>query len=276
MPVLPVLQTSTGIAFDLASPKPAMISAVDLAVHLSRINRFCGATSWCEWSVAQHSLLTSIYVEESSTGDLATRTKEERDLIVAALLHDAAEAVCQDLPAPMRRAIVLATRCDCGYGTTSDPYEEVLRDVEIAIAAWADIDPNLFSCPTVRNADLRMLATERELFVARPWIKEWSDLPDPYVRVADLQAPPDIRIASSLAQPLDDGAPRNVLANASALRWMPLPPFQAAGQFMARLSELRPDLVENDPAARRPMPWTSWPKWADDVARAMQAAGVIS
>jgi len=263
---MPASQTCTG-RFDYANPDPKSISPIDLAVHLSRINRFLGGTSWCEWSVAQHCLLASIMVEEVNGADV--ETPEGRDLALDALLHDATEAYYGDMPAPLQLAMRQEAMANPGNGVST--YEVLYRRGEAVVAAWAGRTPADFNTDLIKHVDLRMLATERHLFIAGPWIPDWIDLPDAYVTHHDLQAPADLVIASSIVKPLDDGAPQRILANRNALMWMPMQPHEAAGQWFARLHQLRPDLTEA--YGRQAMPWLRWPKWAADVVEARQRAG---
>lgn len=174
------MQTHTGRAFsyeDLLAGRSVDINAVDIAVSLSRVNRFLGHTTQRTWSVAQHSLAMSYYVPA--------------DLALTALLHDSAEAYVGDLPAPLRWMMRdLAKR---SHHTSH--YELIEQEVSAAIEHWAGLADGAFRSPAIKQADLRMLATERDLFMA-PQPAEWIPLPSPFDhqlhRVLWLDRHPDI------------------------------------------------------------------------------------
>lgn len=149
------IQTYTGIAFDLIDPQPGMVEIKDIAHALAHQCRFMGHTGRF-YSVAEHSLLVAERVppEDAFEG----------------LMHDATEAYCADLAAPIKRLPDLA-----GYRR----FEKLIRGV---IALRFGLQPEL--PPSVVEADLRMLMTEvREMH--RPPPKKWGVPFEPY---------PDIRI----------------------------------------------------------------------------------
>lgn len=77
----------SGVVIDFKSPKTNMIKPADIAAALGKICRFGGQISHF-YSVAQHSIL----VEHLAPHELKR----------AALLHDAAEAYCQDIISPLK------------------------------------------------------------------------------------------------------------------------------------------------------------------------------
>lgn len=134
--------TSTGKHFDFVNPLPEQIDIIDIANGLSRICRFSGQ---CRefYSVAQH----SIRVSQLVPGDLA----------LEGLLHDAAEAYCQDLPTPLKALL--------------PDYQEIERRVQEAIQATFGLPP-WTRRHRIEQADLQMLATERRDLMpadAEPW-----------------------------------------------------------------------------------------------------------
>lgn len=159
------MQTHTGRAFsyeDLLAGRDVAIDPTDIAVSLSRVNRFLGHTTHRSWSVAQHSLAMSAYVAPEHA--------------LAALLHDAAEAYVGDLPAPLRwtmRELAKASR-------TISYYEHIECLVSIAIERWAGLEDGAFRRAEIKEADLRMLATERDLFMFAPQPADWIPLPPPF------------------------------------------------------------------------------------------------
>lgn len=87
--------TYTGRRVDIPSPKPGQVCIADVATHLSRIARFSGATQY-PWCVAAHSLHCAALAEAEGF---------PREAQLAALLHDAHEAYCSDIPSPFKEAV---------------------------------------------------------------------------------------------------------------------------------------------------------------------------
>ena len=79
--------TNSGKHFDFADPQPDQIDILDIAQGLANECRYAGQ---CRvfYSVAQHSFLASQIVNPR--------------LALEALLHDAAEAYCKDIPRPLK------------------------------------------------------------------------------------------------------------------------------------------------------------------------------
>lgn len=137
----PWIQTFSGLAFDLAAPDPSMVAIKDIAQALSNQCRFAGHVKRF-YSVAEHSLYVSRVVP--------------RDLARLALLHDAAEAYSQDVTRPLKALI------------------PDFRALEHRI--WGAVRLRLGLPETlpgeIKEADLRMLATEAEYLLSsppRPW-----------------------------------------------------------------------------------------------------------
>jgi len=89
----------SGRRLDLLDPSPLDVEIEDIALGLSRVARWNGQTVGAHpFSVAQHSLLVV---------DLLTarRARAESRLLLAGLLHDAAEYVTSDLITPFKNAI---------------------------------------------------------------------------------------------------------------------------------------------------------------------------
>jgi 5'-deoxynucleotidase YfbR-like HD superfamily hydrolase len=121
----------SGRYFDLLRPKDAEpISAEEIAHALSNICRFTGHTKRF-YSVAQHSVLVSLIVP----GEHA----------LAGLLHDAAEALLGDVSTPLKALL--------------PDYRDIESSLEEDIFFSFGVDFPLH--PSVKAADLRMLATER-------------------------------------------------------------------------------------------------------------------
>jgi uncharacterized protein len=143
------LQTHTGVAFELDAPTADMVRAYDIAFALSHQSRFFGHAG--PYSVGQHCLLVCNRVAQAT---------DDRDLALAALLHDAAEAYCGDIASPLKRML-------------GSVYREIEDRVARAIAEAFGFDSALLKHPLIVEADLRALATEaRDLMVAPP--KDWG------------------------------------------------------------------------------------------------------
>ena len=85
-----VIQTYSGLAFDILHPDPEKISIIDIAHSLSMICRFTGHSRHF-YSVATHSLLCS------SLGSIFGN-----EMAFACLMHDAQEAYVSDLATPIK------------------------------------------------------------------------------------------------------------------------------------------------------------------------------
>jgi hypothetical protein len=98
------LETVTGQLVNVSNPDPATISIEDIAWGLSRMSRFCGQTvTAVAYNVAQHSLFVANEVEDiikNSNSQLPPH--RHSDIVLKALLHDAAEAYTGDLPSPVK------------------------------------------------------------------------------------------------------------------------------------------------------------------------------
>jgi len=91
----------SGRRLDLLDPSPLDIEIEDIAHGLSRVARWNGQTKgrWA-FSVAQHSLLVLDLVEQ-------LRPKANKQLRLAALLHDSPEYVVGDLITPFKSSVGL-------------------------------------------------------------------------------------------------------------------------------------------------------------------------
>lgn len=87
--------TVSGKKVSINNPTESMIEIRDIAHALSKLCRFGGHTS-SFYSVAQHSYL--VY-------RLAHYQNEPSDILLAALMHDATEAYCQDVIKPLKNII---------------------------------------------------------------------------------------------------------------------------------------------------------------------------
>ncbi|EIH0466459.1 HD family hydrolase [Escherichia coli] len=124
------IQTLSGKKFDYINSTADDIDIEDIANALSNICRFAGHLPEF-YSVAQHSVLCSQIVQP--------------EFAFEALMHDAAEAYVQDLPAPLKRLL--------------PEYQRIETMVDDLIRSKYALPANQTS--VVKYADLIMLATER-------------------------------------------------------------------------------------------------------------------
>lgn len=133
--------TRSGKHFDFADPQPDQIAIGDIAWGLSHECRFAGQCIGF-YSVAQHSLRASLIVPP--------------EFALEALLHDASEAYCKDIPMPLK--------------TMLPDYKAIEQRVDAAIRARFGLPAECSAA--VKHADLILLATERRDLMpwdATPW-----------------------------------------------------------------------------------------------------------
>ena len=123
------IQTFSGKHFNYLDIQQDAIEIEDIANALSNICRFAGHLPEF-YSVGQHSVLTSQLVPQ--------------EFALEALLHDAAEAYLQDIPAPLKRLL--------------PDYRAIEDQVDAAIRQKFGLPAEQH--PTVKYADLVMLASE--------------------------------------------------------------------------------------------------------------------
>jgi len=125
-----ITQTHSGKMIDLLNPDPYLIDINDIAHALANICRFNGH---CRefYSVANHSLLVSLNVPPADA--------------LAGLMHDATEAYCGDMIAPLKAAM--------------PAYKDVEAGLWDAIA-WRYRLPDELPA-SVKRADKVLLATEQ-------------------------------------------------------------------------------------------------------------------
>nr|WP_318380469.1 HD family hydrolase [uncultured Enterobacter sp.]DAL63537.1 MAG TPA_asm: putative hydrolases of HD superfamily [Caudoviricetes sp.] len=136
------IQTLSGKHFDYLNAQTDDVDIEDIATALSNICRFAGHLPEF-YSVAQHSVLCSQIVPT--------------EYAFEALLHDAAEAYCLDIPAPLKRLL--------------PDYRRIETLVDDLIRSKFGLP--LHQSDLVKYADLTMLATERrdlEIDDGTPWL----------------------------------------------------------------------------------------------------------
>lgn len=133
--------TATGRHFSYLDPRAEDIHILDIAQGLASEARYNGHTRGF-YSVAQHAWLASQIVP--------------RGLALEALLHDATEAYCKDIPRPLKELL--------------PDYQEIEARVDVTIRAAFGLPVSMSS--EVKRADLILLATERRDLMpedATPW-----------------------------------------------------------------------------------------------------------
>ncbi|MHC0464558.1 HD family hydrolase [Kosakonia cowanii] len=124
------IRTFTGKRFDYLTATVDDIDIEDIANALSNVCRFNGHLPEF-YSVAQHSVLCSLIVPVEHAFE--------------ALMHDAAEAYVQDIPAPLKALLP-------DYRRIEDQVDDLIRN-KFGLPAE--------HTPVIKYADLTMLATER-------------------------------------------------------------------------------------------------------------------
>lgn len=160
------MQTYTGRAFTPLAPRAEDIDLLDIAHALSNQCRFAGHTNRF-YSVAEH----SVYVSRVVPSHLAT----------LALLHDAAEAYCVDVPRPIKPHLV-------GY----DDIETAVMNAVCArfrLAHFAHDYSAPRDWPIIKAADDAVLAAERDQIMG-PAPREWAPLPEPPAGLYIAAVPP--------------------------------------------------------------------------------------
>jgi len=135
------MQTATGKQFWPLDPRPEEVDILDIAAALSKLCRYNGHCDW-PYSVAQH----SVYVSHQVPAEHA----------LAALLHDATEAYCADVPRPLKPFLA-------GYADIEQRIWEV-------IAERFGLPRELPEC--VKAADNAVLLAEKDQ-IMRPAPADW-------------------------------------------------------------------------------------------------------
>ncbi len=145
------IQTASGGRFYPLDPKVEDVCIEDIAHALHLVCRFTGHVSKF-YSVAQHSIIVASQVPEADR--------------LWGLMHDASEAYIADIASPLKRTPEFA-----GY-----------REIEARIMrvicrrfGMSEQEP-----ASIREADLRVLATEKRDLMPRSETGTWGDLPEPF------------------------------------------------------------------------------------------------
>ena len=146
-------QTFTGKQFWPCDPRPEDVCLEDIAHALSLQCRFAGH---CRefYSVAEHSVRVSWLIEAWNVREGYAGAWRFTSCL-AALLHDASEAYCIDVPRPLKPYLA--------------GYKAIEAGVMSALERWAGLNPGACSVPAIKHADEVLLRTEaRDLMSAPP------------------------------------------------------------------------------------------------------------
>lgn len=139
-------ETWSGRVVDLCNLHYSDVDPMDLAVHLSRINRFNGGTTR-PWSVAEHSI---------AVADECEKRASDRDKLQArlyGLLHDAHEAYIGDLTRTLQRLL---------SAEANQQIEKIKANIDVAILTRFSLPygfPERF-CKTLQAVDDCVAKTE--------------------------------------------------------------------------------------------------------------------
>lgn len=139
------IRLNSGGHFDFVHPMSSEFTIKDIALGLSRLNRFLGQTR-VPYSVARHSVNVSYLVPPEQS--------------LAGLLHDAAEAFLGDVPTPLKAAL-------------GNAFRDLEFRVEAAVFMRLGVTPYT---PEIKYADLVLLATEREWLLDNDPGEDWPVL----------------------------------------------------------------------------------------------------
>jgi hypothetical protein len=156
------LANRTGI--DLVVPRAADIDFTVLAEHLSKENRYNGATPNVAYSVAEHSVRGA---------DAIIAETADRTLAAYFLLHDGAEAFLKDDTTPKKQALAEIAHLSFGIlaAQVMAVFDELTERFDVAIHAAADLPwpPPPETKAKIKHWDVRMFVTEwRDLMGSLP------------------------------------------------------------------------------------------------------------
>lgn len=148
------LTTCTGKMIDLLDPKAGDIDFAVIAEHLSKANRYCGATRGIVYSVAEHSVRCAD----------AALLKGDGNLAAYLLCHDMHEAFLGDDTTPKKRALahIAETQFGALAGHIRQSFDALTDRLDVAIheAAGLSWPPNSGLQAAIKRFDTIMLATE--------------------------------------------------------------------------------------------------------------------
>lgn len=151
------IQTYSGRRFWPLDPRAEEVCIEDIAHALALQCRFAGHCR-VHYSIAEHSVRVAARLKSLGL---------PRQLVLAALLHDASEAYLVDIPRPLKH-----------WSELGALYKKAEERVQLVIEQWAHLPERLTMDPAIKLADRVLLATEaRDLMKLEP--NSWSEMPPP-------------------------------------------------------------------------------------------------
>jgi len=166
------IQTFTGLEVNPLDLKPEDIDIIDIAHALSMKCRF-GGHSATFYSVAEH----SIYVARQMFKEIEGQKKvgmQKKHLLLAALLHDAAEAYLADIPSPVKKKL--------------DGFDKIEEKALKVIFTKFGIPANKYhvAMKQIKIPDERLLVTEAAVLLRNPVSFEENGLSPASVEIFSL------------------------------------------------------------------------------------------
>ncbi len=160
------IQTYTGRKIWLLSPEPEDITIEDIAIGLSRENRY-GKQTLRPYKVAEHSVIVSLLVEE-----IAPEYARE------ALLHDCDEGLLPDMPRPLKYEPAM----------TLEPFRECGKLVQTATFKRFHINATPESHAVIDAIDKRLVADEIRQFMRNPgmYLERYAEVEPIGITIAGL------------------------------------------------------------------------------------------
>lgn len=152
------METASGIRFYPLDPRAEEVDLLDIAHHLSRINRYNGAARLECYSVAEHSVLMATWLMD---------TYGDPRLAYQGLMHDASEAYIGDMVRPLKRNMPEFVAAEEPVWQAIVERFPVLTDQALSQGHCYDLDAR------VKVADNRILVDERAQ-VMRPSGNPWG------------------------------------------------------------------------------------------------------
>lgn len=152
------METHGGKFIDLANIDPCLVDVEDVAYHLARIFRFCGAA---ESTVAEHAV---------QCADLAYNCGEDIEIQFACLHHDSHEYLFGDMPHDVKKM------CPDYFNLEKIGQRVVLRALGVK---WSDMIADI-----VKEYDdwsARIEAYNYLPSMGKHWPTSWRSVPDKYM-----------------------------------------------------------------------------------------------
>jgi hypothetical protein len=153
------IKTFTGKRFDYLNISVDNIDIIDIAHGLSHLCRFAGHVKEF-YSVAQHSVLCAKVAKDIYNDPI---------LAMYALMHDASEAYCIDVPRPLKKML--------------SNYEDIESRVQEGVLEKFSLNDYSMYKPMVKEIDNRMLITEANLLLTGGTTGFTDPIAEPYSEI---------------------------------------------------------------------------------------------